>query len=324
MRTLLLLFLCVELPFALSCSTTPKTPAEQPAETHPSDQLLTDEQVWDRYYAFIARVKPYGIPTDRAQHEEELKPEIVDRGKEDYYTRTQAAIKIRAEGFIEVTMDGYTGEIRQFCHDKLFKDDPSWLPWSRPPRIKPGLTEKEIRKIGEGYLDLVTGVELDENKMKVRYLDTFWYISAVRRFRGYEVVPQYVVIWYSGKYGLCRYQNTTSSIECDTDLRVSREEARALAEKYIKEVLATRGGLFPMDVEVQGPEIVSLGDLNTQGKIELPSVKELMKMRLVWSVDFSERKPEGRQLDPTVDIPRGVTLYIDAITGKLLGQVTSF
>jgi len=322
MRTLLLLFLCLELPLALSCSTTPKTPAEQPAETRTSDQLLTDEQVWDRYYAFIARVKPYGIPTDREQHERELKPEIVERGKEDYHTRTEAAIKIRAEGFIHVTMDGHTGEIRLLGHDKLFHDDLSLRPSAQGPRIEPRLTRDEVKKIAEGYLDLVTGVELKDYDVKIDYTGTYWFVIIVRHFRGYEVVPDLVVISYSEKYGLFGYKNTTSPIECDTNLRVNREEARALGEKYIKEVLATRGGLFPMDVEVQGPEIVSLGDMNTQGKIELPSVKELMKMRLVWSVDFSERKPEGRQLDPAVDIPRGVTLYIDAITGELLGQAT--
>jgi hypothetical protein len=286
--------------------------AQAPQNAQQPRQPLTDEQLWASYYEFIAAVKPYGLPVSREEHERVIKPHIDTRGTNDWYTNTERFVKMGNLEYIWVTMDAYTGEVRSYRHCSAHNALEEKRIRGEAMRLT--MSKEDVVKICEGFLSLNTGRKLKQYAVHVSRDTGYWIVVFNRLLNGYHFMANGIMMEYSEEYGLIGYCNQIFSDECDTDLKISEEQAVALAQKQIPLVLEEPIRSIPLEVrKVEKPMIISPTYLKLTPNIQTVPFEELRKSRLSWPVVF-HKAPEA------LGLPVVVVIFIDAITGEYLCQ----
>jgi len=290
----------------LSCTSGTNEPTEKAGRPR---KLLTDAELWDVYYRFIETMKPYGIPVDRAEHGKLIRPTMTHHKSFDPTLHLDRITSIDSTGdLIGVSIDSYTGEIRAFWLWKVLMN-------LEGKKVEPKLSRREVRAMTEKYLALNTTIPLKEYSVTVDRKESHWWVLFVRKLNGYKFMLDIIIVEYSEQYGLLSYLNQVFSDECDTEVKVSKKEAIALANKYLPSVKQKTLNI-PMQIrEVGDPKIVNPVYMRSRIARNKVPLSELRKTRLAWPITY-EDAPEAR-----VNMPVILVIYVDAITGELLYHV---
>lgn len=287
----------------LSCA----TGAEEPTgKAESPKKLLTDAELWDIYYGFIAAIKPYGIPVERVEHEKLIRPKMTHHQNFNSGTHSERVTSISSRGDqISVYIDTYTGEIRSLhLWETLFKLEGK--------TVKPRLSRREVTKIAEKYISLNKTIPLKEYSVTVRRENNHWWVDFARKLDGHKFMLDTILVEYSEEYGLLSYVNAVFSEECDTTVKVSKKIAAALADKYLASVKKKTIDIPMKRMEVEDLKIVNPAYMQALQDFKKVPFSELRKTRLAWPVTYEDAS-EAR-----MDLPVIIMIYVDALTGKLL------
>ena len=275
--------------------------SDKPVEAR---KQLSDKELWDIYYEFIAEFKPHGIPVDREEHERLIKPKMARRKSYDSFTNTECAVDVRGKEIL-VRIDVFTGEIRNFRLSAIKRN-------LRFEKAKPVISKEELTRIGKRWLSLNKITLLKEYNVHIYWRDNYWVVTFRRLLNGHIFMLDRVQIQYSAKYGIIEYRNTMFSDECDTEAKVSKEEAAAAADKFLPEVKKAEIKIPMRRKEVDPLRIINPVYLKLLPSIHTVAFSELRKTRLAWPVVYREASQSDWH------VPVVFVLFIDAITGELL------
>ena len=247
-----------------------------------------------------------------------FQPRMLVRDEHDnVWNYTDHLFDLGSTDGVRLGIDGVTGELRSYWHHALIDANPGLDPGSKGPRIKAMMREEEVRQIVEDYLVLSTHIQLKEYQIRLWYEETHWFVVIARRLNGIPFRIDGVRMRYSEEYGLFLYENTMFSDECELEPRLRQEAIVEAAGRYLERLMVEHGAAFEVDqADLQGPTIVNPG-LFAEGK--RPPMSELRRSRVAWTVHYAEKKPAVVAPDR---MPRVVFVYVDAITGDLLGYKT--
>lgn len=302
----------VSLCLACSCV----TPSAQTGQPQGEAKPLTDEQLWSVYYHTLAKLKPYGIPVDRREHERVVEPERMGWSKPNGHLMVRYSVTLGRLGHLTLGIDAHTGEVRQYHHERLLHVGPPMVyPEYLPLDTKAKLTEKDVKETTESYLFLNTQMPLKEYEFTAKYQANIWRVRFRRTLGGHPFYLDAIYMYYSEKYGLLFYWNRLFSDECDVDKKLTEEDAFAAADKYVQTIVQDLGFNVPMrrdqswGLQIVNPTIFKVGGFPY---IDTVPFKEVRKTRLAWVLDYWNA-PNTR--------PRTlVRVFVDAINGELLGH----
>jgi len=269
-------------------------------------QKLSEQQAWDIYYKFIEDEKPYGIPVKIEDHIKGIKPSIRYFDDLSVFYMTAPTYEIGRGGFFTIDIDACTGELRGYQNNHAI----SLL--DRSDEIKPKYSEEKVKKIGLNFLKYNKNIQMKEYMLIVEFEKNYWSIFFRRKLNGFSFEDDAISIEYSEKYGLIFYSNSIFSDECDTEIKITEDQARSLVHEYLKKYQLETGSKTKMEL-IEEPEtvIVNPAYIVTRPSIEDTPLSELRKTRLAWRILFMGPKSQG-------DFREAVQFYIDAIDGKLL------
>ena len=216
--------------------------SDKPVEAR---KQLSDDELFDIYYKFIAKIKPYGLPADRKEHEKAVNPVVRGWGGAAY-REIEYYVDLGTED-IHVAADGNTGDIRSYTLGLVMEHGPPQVKEKyAPPKVPAKLAALKVEEIAKSYLFLNTVMELKEYKLTATYLDNLWYITFERQLGGVSFERDAISMFYSEKYGLLSYRNQLFSDECDVKAKKTKEDALAAADTYFAEVNKKLGIKPPM------------------------------------------------------------------------------
>jgi len=267
------------------------------------DKKLDENECWEIYYDFIAKTKPYGIPIDKQEHEKKIKPKIKFFRIVSYSNCIEYCAELGDEKNTFMLIDRCTGEVRNFMLTKIAY---TYLAeFSQPIDKKPLLTYEKVKEIAKPYLSFVKSIKFDEYIVQGGFRHGFWTVSFQRALNGIPFGDDSLSVSYSEKYGVFVYTNTMISEECDTNPKITAEEAILLAKKHLPSVTKSDKNTIS---EAPKAKLLIVRPSMLKGSLpENISFKEIVKTLLVWRVIIF------------VNDNNAMTIFIiDAIDGKLL------
>ena len=269
---------------------------------------LSEKELWNIYYDFIAKIKPYDIPINRQEHEKEIKPVIKHINKTHITTMMESYVSIGKPGRINVEIDEYTGEIRYYAVTPLNYYNDS----NKNEIDKAKMKKEEAIEKAKSFLFLAKEIKLKEYSVISVCCGDEWSIYFHRKLDGYEYKNDLITIVFSEKYGLLDYVNNLFSDECNVQKQIDKERAEELGLKYFLEI--NKKSLSPIEKKIVtfGPNlfIINPALLKSDNDASKAPMKELRKSRLVWLIGYMGCSTRNQ--------PRSITIYIDPITEELI------
>jgi hypothetical protein len=266
---------------------------------------ITETELYNDFFDFIAKVKPYGFPLDREEFIKVAKPEIKqydrlhDLTMTDGYTMITSQI---ASKILSVVFDTKTGDIKRFALLFLGEDDDT--------PIKPKLTEEEALKKIRDFPLLKRDIDLSKHKVIISYKINRWSLLVVRTTKDLLYLEDRISIDYSEKYGFLSYYNRFFSDECDTEPKLKKEEAEKIAETSLLRI--KKNGLIKQPEKVDTRmQIVNQILLQETQSLKKSSLSELRKSRIAWIIVYAERAKDAEKVIVII-------FYIDALSGEII------
>jgi len=273
-----------------------------------SQKKIPEEQLWDIYYDFLSKIKPYGIPLDRQKHEKEIGPTLTHIKKTHIRTMTESYALIYKPRRINVEIDEYTGEIRNYMLTPVNYYENS----DKNEKFTTKMKKEEAIEKAESYLYLNTVIKTEEFLINVGPSGDEWHIDFHRKQGNYEFMKDRIIIVFSEKYGLLYYQNNFFSDECDINLKIDETKANELTEKYFSDING-KSLLKKIFVKYSRIVIVNPALLKLDYETNKLPMDEMRKSRLVWETGYSGSSNKNQ--------PIAVAFYIDAINGELIHYI---
>jgi len=284
--------------------------------TLPAGSKLSRDDLFDIYYDFIEKIKPYGLPADRKEHEKTVNPAVRGWGGGAVFTMVDYYVTLGTED-IRVTVNGDTGEIRAYSLDLVIEYGPIKVKDKYAlPKLPAKLTASKIKEIAKSYLYLNTEMALKEYKLTVTYGGNVWDMKFERQLAGVVFERDAIYMTYSEKYGLLSYRNRLFSDECDIRAKKTKEDALTVADKYCAEV-KKKLKIKPARAYDGDAKLLIINPALLRQEVDGRSVPlaQLRKTRLAWQlcyVGHSEWAARMRNV---------IVVYIDAITGEPLCHI---
>ncbi|MGB3088008.1 MAG: hypothetical protein WBC53_09845 [Phycisphaerae bacterium] len=251
----------------------------------------------------------------------------------EWATRVGSVRKVRSRD-LSVDVDAYSGKIvrvrneaaweRSYVRAETAREEGKGIGPTRSPKQIIDAAENYCRALGQNLTpDLRLRImEFDDKQAR-------WGLGWFRYINGYVFDEEGISIHIEDQTGdLVLYSNGVTEIACNTEVRVPKDKARAIARNQVSKILPNLVGNQPFNFdEVEEPElwIVYVNDLLKRAEASappeqlLPSPQELPpRARLVYAIRF-EFYYVGKE---RVHRSRGpVTVWVDAGNGKIVGGI---
>ena len=252
----------------------------------------------------------------------------------EWATRVGSVRKVRSRD-LSVDVDAYSGKIvrvrneaaweRSYARAETAREEGKGIGPTRSPKQVIDAAENYCRAFGQNLTPDLRLRIMDFDDKHAR-----WGLGWFRYINGYVFDEEGISIHIEDQTGdLMLYSNGVTEIACNTEVRVPKDKARAIARDQVSKILPNLVGNQPFNFdEVEEPElwIVYVNDLLKRAEASappeqlLPSPQELPppRARLVYAIRF-EFYYVGKE---RVHRSRGpVTVWVDAANGEIVGGI---
>jgi hypothetical protein len=269
---------------------------------------LSEEELWNIYYDLIAKIKPYEIPFDRAEHEKLVKPSMKIYEGDGVEAWSDHYAYIGNEKKLTVSIDIMSGEIISLYVTSVRKKVDESLEENKSEKLK--FTEQKAIHYAKYYLILNTRIALQNYETVVSNRDGYWSVYFWRTLGSYRFYKDNIAVHFSEKYGLISYHNWLFSEECDTKAKISKKEAIELGKKNLESIMNSWYKTKSIKTKLEDATLMIINPFLLENDLcnKRHSLDEMRQTRLAWKVLYFE--------DPFFMGCYAISIYIDAITGK--------